>query len=356
MLSVSVIIPVHEGGAEFVQCLQGLVSSISDADEIIVVADGETDGAWRKAAVEGARIIVNVTSQGPSSARNLGAQAASGDILLFIDADVVVRDDTVSLVREAFRQDPELAAVIGSYDSEPGAAGFLSQYRNLLHHFTHQQSLEDAVTFWGACGAIRRDVFVDSGWFDESYKKACVEDIELGYRLNKAGYKITLRKDIQVKHLKRWSAAGMIRTDVFSRAIPWTELLLSYHTFRNDLNLRFENRFSIVLVFGFLAAFVLGFGAPVFFAVAAAIGALLVALNVRFYRLLQRKHGTRFALQAIPWHWFFYAYSGIGFVLGILRFTTNRFSADVGSEPAVDVDRAAEVEKETRRKWAEVAL
>lgn len=357
MPSISVIIPVHAGGEAFLECIQALKPTLGMNDEIIVVADGESDGAWREAVKWGARVLLNVQTQGPAAARNLGAQAASGDILLFIDADVVVKPDTLDLVREAFKRDAGLAALIGSYDSDPSAQSFLSQYRNLLHHFTHQHSCENAATFWGACGAIRRKIFIDSGWYDERYSRPCVEDIELGYRLNRAGYRILLRKDIQVTHLKEWTAASMLRTDVFLRAIPWTELLLSYHSFRNDLNLRVENRLSTALVFCLMAS-ILGsaFGVSGMLVASVAISAVLVGLNARFYNLLRRKHGFLFAVSAIPWHWFFYAYSGFGFVLGVLRFGWSRIAGEQRHVVPVRVTRLPSPEKRSNAKWAKAAL
>ena len=42
------------------------------------------------------------------------------------------------------------------------------------------------------------------GGFDEGYHEPTIEDIDLGYRLKKAGYRIQLVKELQVKHLKRW--------------------------------------------------------------------------------------------------------------------------------------------------------
>lgn len=121
-----------------------------------------------------------------------------------------------------FSRELDLAALIGSYDDAPGATNFLSQYRNLLHHYVHQTGNEEASTFWGACGAVRREVFLAMGGFDESYRQASIEDIELGYRLKRAGLKILLCKALQVKHLKRWEAGSLLKADFCYRALPWT--------------------------------------------------------------------------------------------------------------------------------------
>ena len=112
--------------------------------------------------------------------------------MFFVDADVTVPSDAVGQVATLFQGEPDIAALFGSYDDNPGEATFLSQYRNLLHHYVHQHAREDAATFWGACGAIRRDVFLALGGFDETYAKPSIEDIELGYRLKQAGYSITI--------------------------------------------------------------------------------------------------------------------------------------------------------------------
>lgn len=320
MPSLSVIIPVHNGGEAFLRCLDSLTSSAVPAEEIIVVADGETDGVWRHAYGYGARVIEQPTSRGPAFARNLGADAATGDILVFIDADVVVLPHLLGLIRETFLQDSNLAAVIGSYDDRPAVQTLVSRYRNLLHHYTHQTAHEDAITFWGACGAIRRDVFMAVGGFDERYTRPCVEDIELGYRLTQAGYRIRLRKDLQVQHLKRWTALNMIQTDLFARAIPWTELILGYHRLPNDLNLRLENRLSVAAVFALLASLLMAFWAPSMLIFSIGLLLLLVGLNARFYRFLLSRHGFLFGVGVLPWHWLFYVYSGIGFVAGSIRY------------------------------------
>jgi glycosyltransferase involved in cell wall biosynthesis len=202
--TISVIIPVHNGGSSFCFCLSSISTSQNKPIETIVVADGDADNSWQVATEWGAKVIKVKQKGGPAQARNLGAAVAQGDILFFVDADVAIAPDTINRVKLAFEEDANLAALIGSYDDAPGASNFLSQYKNLFHHYTHQNANEDAFTFWGACGAIRREIFLDMSGFDESYRRPCVEDIELGYRLKAAGYTIRLDKALQVKHLKRW--------------------------------------------------------------------------------------------------------------------------------------------------------
>ncbi|MFO0953628.1 MAG: glycosyltransferase family A protein [Isosphaeraceae bacterium] len=186
--ALSVVIPVHNGGRDFERCLRRLRDSRPAEFELIVVDDGSTDGSGGLAASFGARVIRNARPEGPASARNTGAKAASAPIVFFLDADVAVHPDTLALAFARFEAEPGLTALFGSYDDEPEAPGLVSRFRNLLHHYVHQQghfeaNVRPARTFWTGCGAIRRQAFLDHGGFDPRlYARPAIEDIELGYR------------------------------------------------------------------------------------------------------------------------------------------------------------------------------
>jgi glycosyltransferase involved in cell wall biosynthesis len=246
---VSVVIPVYNAAAHLQQCLRNLFASTASAFECIVVDDGSTDDSPEVARRFGAKVISTGGRRGPAHARNTGAAAATGDVLFFIDCDVLVYPGSVGRIQASFAQDPDLAATIGSYDDSPGSEDFLSQYRNLMHCYVHQTGRRQACTFWSGCGAIRREVFLAHGGFDESYARPAIEDIELGYRLAKAGRKVTLDRHLLVKHLKTWSLWKTVKTDIMDRGIPWTELILRDHNLPNDLNVQLSQRLSVALVF-----------------------------------------------------------------------------------------------------------
>ena len=330
--SISVIIPVHNGGKAFRDCLSNLALADPPPLEIIVAADADTDGSWLVAQEFGAIVIRLETNGGPAKARNLGARKASGDILFFIDADVSICPDVLGRVAAVFKQSPSLDGLIGSYDDAPGESNFLSQYKNLFHHYTHQHSSEEASTFWGACGAIRRDVFLKMGGFNERYRAPCVEDIELGYRLRRAGHSIRLCKDIQVKHLKRWEPKSLLKAEIFYRALPWTELILRDRHFDTDLNLSHSNRLSVMLVFALTGSLVAGALIFWLWLVAAALAIGLLVINRDVYRFFHHKRGLLFTLRVIPWHWFYFLYGGGAFAYGALKHYLGRWPL---SEPAI---------------------
>jgi glycosyltransferase involved in cell wall biosynthesis len=247
--TISVIVPVYNSAGYLRSCLEHLRRSTLTDYECIVVDDGSTDDSGKIADEFGFRLLTTDRRRGPAFARNLGARAATGDILFFIDADVCVYPHTLARVRANFDQDPDLEAVIGSYDDEPESQDFLSLYRNLMHCYVHHRSRREACTFWSGCGAIRKKAFQEYSGFDESYDRPAIEDIELGYRLARDKKKMLLDTSIMVKHLKRWSFLGLVKTDILDRGIPWTELILRDRKLPNDLNLQLSQRVSVALVF-----------------------------------------------------------------------------------------------------------
>jgi cellulose synthase/poly-beta-1,6-N-acetylglucosamine synthase-like glycosyltransferase len=254
---VSVIVPVHNSADTLRQCLECLARSTPAPFETIVVDDGSTDASASVAQAASAIVLETRSRVGPARARNVGAQRAAGDVLFFLDADVCVRPTTVGQVQAAFEADESLDALIGSYDDSPGSKDFLSEYKNLMHSFVHQTGRHEASTFWSGCGAARRTVFLEHSGFDERYGRPAIEDIELGYRMRRAGRKILLDPELQVTHLKRWTFLGLLKTDVLDRGIPWTELILRDQNMPNDLNLQLSQRVSVALAYvllGFAAA------------------------------------------------------------------------------------------------------
>jgi GT2 family glycosyltransferase len=281
------------------------------------VDDCSTDDSAELANATGAIVLRTPVNSGPARARNLGARSAKSDIVFFIDSDVCVHPETIARVCDAFETDTSLDAVIGAYDDTPDSRKFLSQYRNLMHCFVHRSGSREAFTFWSGCGAIRRDVFLQAGGFDERYTRPSIEDIELGYRVVAGGGRILLRPDIEVKHLKRWTLWQIIKTDVFDRGIPWTELILRHRHMPNDLNLQVSQRLSVILVYVLLGLTIIG---HVYLGTAVLL--LVVALNLEFYSFLANRRGYPFALAAIPFHLLYHFYNGLSFGIGLIRWGT----------------------------------
>ncbi|MEK6336300.1 MAG: glycosyltransferase [Acidobacteriota bacterium] len=315
-LFISVIVPVHNGGRFLNHCLAALIASSYQSYEIIVVDDASTEGRIELSKRKEVRVFHLAHQSGPAAARNFGVKQAHGEVLFFVDADVVVKSDTLARVAKVFLNNSDISAVFGSYDDDPAEKNFISQYKNLYHHFVHQQSNSDAQTFWAGCGAIRREVFSEVGGFDQArYTKPAIEDIELGYRMREMGYQILLDKQLQVKHLKHWRLGSLVRADIFYRAVPWSKLMLENRVIINDLNVQIKDRVSAGLA-GLLVVILaaspfkpqLLFGAP-------PLVALIIALNRKLYSFFLNRRGLKFAVLVFPLQVLYYLYSGVTFVL-----------------------------------------
>lgn len=313
---LSVVIPVRNSAASLRVCLESIRRSTYNNYEVVVVDDASIETQSDRIADTRVRWFSLPNQQGPAAARNYGATNARGEYLLFIDADVRVHPNTLTLVVETLTGNPSLDAVFGSYDRHPPAKNFFSQYKNLLHHFVHQQGAEEASTFWSGCGAIRRGVFFSLGGFNTAYRRPCIEDIELGVHLRKAGGAVRLRRDIQVTHLKHWTFWSVIKADVRDRGIPWTRLILREKTIPNDLNLTTSHRISALLSYGLLS--VPTFPYRYWGVLIPALLFFIVTLNFRLYLFFARERAVWFALRSVVMHIFYYLYSGGAFVCGVV--------------------------------------
>jgi glycosyltransferase involved in cell wall biosynthesis len=342
---LSIIVPVHNGAGTLRACLEALLSAPGPARELIVVDDGSRDDSADIAASLGVRTLQRSHNLGCGPARNSGAKHTTGPILVFVDADVVIHPGVLQRISKFMSENPDYSAVFGSYDSEPGDPGFVSQYRNLLHHFTHQSGKCEAETFWTGLGAIRRSAFQSMGGFQSSCP--AIADIALGLDLSDAGFRIRLDQALLGKHLKAWTLRTMVTTDVFLRALPWSELILSRGRFTNDLNTSSINRLGVVfanvtVVFATMTALV-----PAFVALAGLSFLATLLANTHLLKQFWKGRGVFFTLGVVPLHFVHQLCSGVGFVLGLKRHYLDATSRlhyrlpsrqfNVGSEsPAVD--------------------
>jgi glycosyltransferase involved in cell wall biosynthesis len=316
--AITVIIPVYNGAAYLGSCLEAVAASDYRPYECVVVDDGSTDGGGSIAAQFPMSVRVLHLAEGPRGpayARNRGAEAARGAILFFLDADIVLSSEALRRVANQFQERTDVAAVFGSYDRRPAAASVVSKYRNLLHHFVHQNGNREASTFWAGCGAIRRSVFEAIGGFDERrFRRPSIEDIELGYRLRQSGYRILLDKGLQGTHLKSWNLYTLIRTDISCRAMPWSRLILETKKLPNDLNLKVGQRVSFALVALACVFVALALVQPRLLVASAAALLTVGVINRKLYLTFFRQHGIFFTAACIPLHLLYYLYSGFSYL------------------------------------------
>lgn len=320
--ALAVIVPVRDGAGTLHACLEAILSAPGPTRELIVIDDRSCDGSADIAAALGVRTAKVVGGPGGcAAARNYGVEQTIADVLVFVDADVVIHSNALTRIFDFMSKSPTYAAVFGSYDARPENANFVSQYRNLLHHFTHQSGNPEAKTFWTGVGAVRRPVFQAVGGFPSDCHG--IEDIAFGLRLSDAGFRIRLDRQLLGTHLKAWTLRTMVATDTFVRAVPWSKLILSSGRMTNDLNTSVSNRLAVVLATSTVAFATLATISPTFRALAGLLFLATLVADIYVLKQFWKERGPAFTMGVVPLHFVHRLCSGIGFAIALTQHFLN---------------------------------
>ena len=197
---ISIVVPAYNAESTIGAALRSLVAQGPAIErEIIVVDDGSTDRTAAIAAdVEGVRVL-RQPNAGPAVARNNGAEAATGEIVLFIDADCQASPDWLTRMLAPF-DDARVAGVKGAYRTRQTrlAARFVQlEYEDKYDRMARREFIDFVDTY---SAAFRREIFATSGGYSSEFPTACAEDVDLSYRLERAGAKMVFRPDAIVYH------------------------------------------------------------------------------------------------------------------------------------------------------------
>ena len=320
---VSLIIPVKNGGQTIDACMRAIRRSYYKNVEIIVVDDHSTDDTPGIARRHECTVLQLVDGNGANRARNYGAQHARGEILIFLDADIMVRRDTVLFAVERLEEEG-LDAVVGLYSARHRNENFVSQYKNLWVRYSYLKS--PAVIDWlfGAISAIKRTAFEKIGGFDVGLiNTQGTEDIELGKRFAQARMNVVLDSDIEVEHLKYYTLRSFIRNE-FTRSVGFAELATKLGETVSSVGRGFANVYPSfiistiisVILLAILAASMTGM-VPAWSIVAAAV--FYLGMNIRFLNYLEQVRGLFAMLVMIPFLFIDHLVCFAGSVVGVLK-------------------------------------
>ena len=222
--SISVIIPTVDRHTVTLDTLRAFEKQSHNNFELIVI--DQTPGGstlLREFSTDKYQYkYLAIKTRGLPNARNVGAETSNGDILLFVDDDIIPSPELVSdFINEFKKQDPEVW-VIGGKIYEAGSSilserkdisgGYLTFYGKTLKNF---YSDEYAECQWAAGGnfAVRRGKYFETGWFDTNYiGNAILEDGDFGFRVRKHGGKVLYSPKPEIEHL-RASVGGTRQSD-----------------------------------------------------------------------------------------------------------------------------------------------
>lgn len=181
-LGFSVIVPVYNSRRTIAACIESIRAQHFRDFEIIIVDDGSTDGCTDQFVGSTDLILLAKANDGPASARNFGARSARGDYLFFIDSDDLAPSWALSCFAEALARADRPAIICGNF-VEFGDVAPILEYRppSIVQYRDYLEAAAAGLYAAGGMVAVRRDIFIAAGGFNESMKVA--EDHDLMLRL-----------------------------------------------------------------------------------------------------------------------------------------------------------------------------
>ncbi len=321
---ISVIIPVYNAQDTLALCLDRLYKSDYSKFEVILVDDCSSDNSVDIAKKYPAKIIQMPENQGAAPARNKGAKTAEGAILLFMDSDILVEENSLSLVAEGLK-DKKIAGVVGLLSPKLRFTNFASNYKNLYMHYTYSILPRSVSVFYTSFAAVRKEIFEECGGFDANYRQATIEDIEVGERITSRGHKLILDKRLQVEHVRHYYFGGLLKTG-FKRAAGIMKIML-----RKKFEAEEKSGYQ-TSTFGYRAGIGISFfiflslllwlikGGSGYLVCAAILYLIIFLLNIDFLLYLRQAKDFKFYLQscgAIVLDMFSH---GVGALYGVVSF------------------------------------
>lgn len=226
----SIIIPAFNASATIRKCLDSLAKQNFTDFETIVVNDCSTDDTKKIVAQYRVKQIVLKVNSGPAAARNAGIKAAKGEIIVFIDSDVAFRDsDALVKLDKVFKNNKKIDGAIMIKDKVPLNSGLTPLYWAYYKFYLWNQPGTYQTSFTTERAALKKYVFQKIGFFNEKYKKADVEDFEFGYRMNDAGLRVLIAREIKVLHHFETFQQSIKKT--WKRSRQWIRLFLKRKAF-----------------------------------------------------------------------------------------------------------------------------
>ncbi len=220
MSKVSIIIPTYNRLSRLKHVLAALESQTVPPTEleVVVVSDGATDGTneFLSSLQTPLKLkSITQTNGGPASARNNAIANASGELLLFVDDDVVAAPQLVAEHLRIHEQCAEDMVVLGPMltpQDFPLSPWVNWEQEKLLEQYNSMQEGDwapSARQFYTGNSSVPRLHVLAAGCFDERFRRA--EDVELAYRLSERGLKFAFNPNAIGHHyaersLQSWMA------------------------------------------------------------------------------------------------------------------------------------------------------
>ena len=216
-MDISVVVAVRNEINYIEKCIESLFKQDFDGEYEVIVVDGMSDdGTYEmleKLQKKYKFILLKNPKKNAAAGRNIGIDAAKGDAIAFIDGDAIAAKNWLSSIKKAFEKSnaigvggPDLlpedseykARAIGLVMTSPLARG--GRFNpSTQHAMMEKERYVEHIPTCNLC--LKKEIFDEVGKFDENFVKG--QDLELNYRIVKAGYKLFYSPSIQVTHYRK---------------------------------------------------------------------------------------------------------------------------------------------------------
>ena len=257
-MKISIIIPVYNSSLTLKECLEAIFNSNFKNFEVIVISDNSTDNSVGIAKQYQCKIIELSENKGPAFARNEGAKISEGDILLFVDSDVIIKKDALNYLSEKFLQN-EIDAIQGIYSHEPTYKSIITQYQMSYNcYYIWPENKKYASTLSTCCLAIRKKIFLNLKGFNVNFKRPSAEDEEFGYFLIDKGYKILILRELNVEHRVNYNLKHFIKKKFYTYIDVMKEYLRNKTYVKKIKQTNYSKVLAGIVILGLIILTVIG--------------------------------------------------------------------------------------------------
>ncbi|MBI4654552.1 MAG: glycosyltransferase family 2 protein [Nitrospirae bacterium] len=217
---ISIIIPNYNKADTIGKCLEAVLSSRYGNFEVVVVDDHSEDNSVEIIKRFPCKLIRLEGHEGTSRARNIGALNSNGEVLFFIDADCLLKEDTLSIINRTLSTTDSNIIIGGTYTRMPYDEGFFSLFQSVFINYSETKKARNPNYIAAHAMVIDAQTFRKSGGFSEGFLPI-LEDVEFSHRLQRKGYRLLMNPEIQVQHIFNFSLAKSLQNAI-KKSMYWT--------------------------------------------------------------------------------------------------------------------------------------
>ena len=331
MKNIRVIVPAYDATKNIHKCIDAIFkSTIINDIEVVVVDDGKNENLEEILiqypldiikSDKNKRNIVGMARRKASVAiaRNKGALNFNGEILVFIDSDVEVKEDAIEKLVIPI-SNKNVDATVGNYSNDINNLNFFQSYKILYLNKKYSKEGYIKNHFWTALCAIKNDVFIEIGGFSDYFFLCSSEDTELGHRLSKYNKKIMAVPSAQGKHYKYYNFKKIVFNDLRKGISSSSLSIKNKKSLMHSRHVKFHDIMSVIFSFLILSTLFVYFLTPIYYALIISSSIFILYIVSRWELIsVYSNNGLSFLFKSIILMFTLDLVRGISLIGGVIK-------------------------------------